>query len=187
MSKELGFRARFIFFLIPAGIVVSLAEPSAFLNDCTDRVILRMMLPRSRDSVCKVVLPLQSSEGEIAEKIVELKSNGVRGILVLIPPKNVAPESALHDALKMEGVIWLSQVARQLVDSPQGFALGKTHLIIDRDTKYVDDFRHTLESAGVKIVLCPAHAPDPGQDSAWMGGGNLTRLVREWEIVPRNA
>src|ERR1035438_3724492 len=54
---------------------------------------------------------------------------------------------------------WMSQVARQLVDSAQGFALGKTHLIIDRDTKYVDDFRHTLESAGVKILLCPPHAP----------------------------
>ena len=54
---------------------------------------------------------------------------------------------------------WMSQVARQLVDSAQGFALGKTHLIIDRDTKYVDDFRHTLESAGVKIVLCLPHAP----------------------------
>ena len=40
---------------------------------------------------------------------------------------------------------WMSQVARQLVDSAQGFALGKTHLIVDRDTKYVDDFRHTLE------------------------------------------
>src|ERR1017187_8778082 len=49
--------------------------------------------------------------------------------------------------------------ARQLVDSAQGSALGKTHLIIDRDTKYVDDFRHTLESASVKIVLCPPDAP----------------------------
>ena len=49
--------------------------------------------------------------------------------------------------------------ARQLVDSGEGFALGKTHLIIDRDTKYVDDFRQTLEAAGVKIVLCPPHVP----------------------------
>jgi putative transposase len=54
---------------------------------------------------------------------------------------------------------WMSQIACQLVDSVQGFALGKTHLIIDRDTKYVDDFRHTLESAGVKIVLCPPRVP----------------------------
>jgi transposase InsO family protein len=54
---------------------------------------------------------------------------------------------------------WRRQVARQLVDSVQGFALDKTHLIIDRDTKYVDAFRHTLESAGVKIVLCPPRVP----------------------------
>ena len=54
---------------------------------------------------------------------------------------------------------WMQQVARQLVDSVQGFALGKTHLIIDRDTKYGDGFRHTLESAGVNIVLCPPRVP----------------------------
>ena len=54
---------------------------------------------------------------------------------------------------------WMRQVARPLVDSAQGFALGKTHLILDRDTKYVAAFRHTLESAGVKIVLCPARVP----------------------------
>ena len=54
---------------------------------------------------------------------------------------------------------WMQQAARQLIDSMDGFALGKTHLIIDRDTKYVDGFRHTLESAGVKIVLCPPRVP----------------------------
>jgi putative transposase len=40
-----------------------------------------------------------------------------------------------------------------------GFALGKTHLIIDRDTKYCEGFRQVLESAGVKIVLCPPRLP----------------------------
>ena len=54
---------------------------------------------------------------------------------------------------------WMKQVARQLVDSVDGFALGKTHLIIDRDTKYCDAFRQTLQSAGVKIVLCPPRVP----------------------------
>jgi transposase InsO family protein len=39
------------------------------------------------------------------------------------------------------------------------FALGKTHLIIDRDTKYCDAFREILQSAGVKIILCPPHVP----------------------------
>jgi hypothetical protein len=50
---------------------------------------------------------------------------------------------------------WMRQAARQLVDAGDGFALGKTHLILDRDTKYSDAFRQTLSSAGVKIVLCP--------------------------------
>jgi transposase InsO family protein len=53
----------------------------------------------------------------------------------------------------------MRQAARQLVDAVDGFALGKTHLIIDRDTKYVDGFRQTLESASVKIVLCPPRVP----------------------------
>jgi putative transposase len=54
---------------------------------------------------------------------------------------------------------WMTQAARQLVDAMDGFALGKTHLIIDRDTKYCDTFRQALESAGVKIVLCPPRVP----------------------------
>jgi hypothetical protein len=45
-----------------------------------------------------------------------------------------------------------------------GFALGKTHLVIGCDTKYVEGFRHTLESAGVKIVLCPPRVPQ-GKES----------------------
>jgi transposase InsO family protein len=54
---------------------------------------------------------------------------------------------------------WMRQVARQLVDALDGFALRKTHLIIDRDTKYAGGFRELLESAGVKIVLCPPRVP----------------------------
>jgi transposase InsO family protein len=54
---------------------------------------------------------------------------------------------------------WMTQVARQLVDAVDGFALGKTHLIIDRDSKYSDAFRETLSSAGVKIVLCSPRVP----------------------------
>jgi transposase InsO family protein len=53
----------------------------------------------------------------------------------------------------------MRQVARQLVNAVDGFALGKTHLIIDRDAKCVEDFRRILESAGVKIVLCPPRVP----------------------------
>lgn len=55
--------------------------------------------------------------------------------------------------------VWMRQAARQLVDAVDGFALGKTHLIIDRDTKYCEGFQQILESAGVKIVLCPPRVP----------------------------
>ena len=54
---------------------------------------------------------------------------------------------------------WMKQVARQLTDAIDGFAQGKTHLIIDRDTKYCLGFRQILESSGVQIVLCPARVP----------------------------
>jgi putative transposase len=54
---------------------------------------------------------------------------------------------------------WMKMAARQLVDAVDGFASGKTHLIIDRDTKYCEGFRAILESAGMNIVLCPPHVP----------------------------
>jgi transposase InsO family protein len=54
---------------------------------------------------------------------------------------------------------WMRQVARQLTDAMDGFARGKTHLIIDRDTKYCSGFREILESAGIQIVLCPPRVP----------------------------
>ena len=50
---------------------------------------------------------------------------------------------------------WMKAAARQLVDVMDGFALGKTHLIIDRDTKYCEGFRPILESAGVKNRSLP--------------------------------
>lgn len=54
---------------------------------------------------------------------------------------------------------WMKAAARPLVDAVTGLALGKTHLIIDRDTKYGKGFRQILPSAGVKIVLCLPRVP----------------------------
>ena len=51
------------------------------------------------------------------------------------------------------------QIARNLTDCETGFANGKSHLIIDRDTKYTDKFKTTLDGSGVEIVLCPPQAP----------------------------
>ena len=54
---------------------------------------------------------------------------------------------------------WMQQIARNLTDYEFGFATGKSHLIIDRDTKYTDKFKTLLDDSGVEIVLCPPRAP----------------------------
>ena len=35
---------------------------------------------------------------------------------------------------------WMKQVARRLTDAFDGICLGKTHLIVDRDTKFTESF-----------------------------------------------
>jgi len=54
---------------------------------------------------------------------------------------------------------WMKQVARGLTDAFDGMCLGKTHLIIDRDTKFTESFKKLLKSFGVNPVLCPVRAP----------------------------
>jgi transposase InsO family protein len=56
--------------------------------------------------------------------------------------------------------MWMSQVARNLVDEFDGFLKGKRHLIHDRDPLYTRDFRALLSSAGVKSVRLPARSPN---------------------------
>ena len=55
---------------------------------------------------------------------------------------------------------FMKQVARNLTDVSDGFLLDSRHLIMDRDTKYTDDFRDHLDREGVKPVRCPARAPN---------------------------
>jgi hypothetical protein len=46
----------------------------------------------------------------------------------------------------------MKQVARDLTDVSDGFLLNKAFLIMDRDTKYTEDFRDCLDREGVKPV-----------------------------------
>ena len=55
---------------------------------------------------------------------------------------------------------WMMQMARNLTDPIDGFLLDKRVLIIDRDSKYCEAFRHLLESSGVKPVRLPARSPN---------------------------
>ena len=55
---------------------------------------------------------------------------------------------------------FMKQVARNLTD-PDGVILhDATHLIIDRDRKFTDEFRSLLRDGAVKCVRTPRQAPD---------------------------
>ncbi len=55
---------------------------------------------------------------------------------------------------------WMMQMARNLTDPIDGFLVDKRFLIIDRDSKYCEAFRHLLDSSGVKPVCLPARSPN---------------------------
>ena len=55
---------------------------------------------------------------------------------------------------------WMEQVARNLTDAFDGFLLGKTHLIHDRDPLFTAAFVDILASAGVEAVRLPPRSPN---------------------------
>ncbi|MCA9076310.1 MAG: integrase core domain-containing protein [Planctomycetaceae bacterium] len=54
---------------------------------------------------------------------------------------------------------WVRQMARNLTDD-EGFLAGTTHLILDRDTKFVPLRRYLDEHTAVKPVVLPPRSPD---------------------------
>ena len=54
----------------------------------------------------------------------------------------------------------MMQMAKNLTDPFDGFLLGKRYLIVDRDSKYCEAFRHLLETSGVKPVRLPERSPN---------------------------
>jgi transposase InsO family protein len=55
---------------------------------------------------------------------------------------------------------WLLQVARNVTDAEQGFLRGKKYLLMDRDAKFSEEFRMTLEQGGVQAVRLPPRSPN---------------------------
>ena len=55
--------------------------------------------------------------------------------------------------------IWMTQVARNLTDTCDGFLRGVHDLILDRDPLYTTGFRRRLRDSGVKPLLLPARSP----------------------------
>jgi hypothetical protein len=50
---------------------------------------------------------------------------------------------------------WMMQIARNLIDTDDGFLRGTRYLILDRDTKYTEAFCDTLEREGMQIIRLP--------------------------------
>jgi transposase InsO family protein len=55
---------------------------------------------------------------------------------------------------------FMTQVVRNLSDVSEGFLSNSRYLIMDRDTKYTEDFRGHLDRVGVKSIRCPVRAPN---------------------------
>ncbi len=56
--------------------------------------------------------------------------------------------------------IWVKQVFCNMTDAFDGFLLGKTYILMDRDPVFTKDARDLLRSAGVKPVRLPAKSPN---------------------------
>ena len=56
--------------------------------------------------------------------------------------------------------VWMLQIARNMTDEEVGMLHGNRKLIIDRDTKYCQDFRQLVEQAGTTIIRLPPRSPN---------------------------
>jgi putative transposase len=55
---------------------------------------------------------------------------------------------------------WMLQAARNLLDMESGILQGKSHLIVDRDTKYSTAFRTFLAREGTEVIRLPPRSPN---------------------------
>jgi putative transposase len=55
---------------------------------------------------------------------------------------------------------WMYQIARNLSDSEDGFLHRKKYLLMDRDAKFCEAFRVTMEQVGAESVRLPPRSPD---------------------------
>ena len=90
---------------------------------------------------------------------------------------------------------WMTQVARNLTATGDGFLHGMQHIILDRDPLYTMAFRRLLRDSGVAPVVLPAWSPNlnafaerfiESAKSEWLdrmvllGEGHLRAAIREF-------
>jgi len=55
---------------------------------------------------------------------------------------------------------WMLQVCRGLLDVESGALAAKRYLIIDRDTKYTQQFRRLIDEGGTEVIRLPPMSPN---------------------------
>ena len=55
---------------------------------------------------------------------------------------------------------WMLQMGRNLTDSESGVLASKRYLIVDRDTKYTEQFRKLIENSGTEVIRLPPMSPN---------------------------
>ena len=55
---------------------------------------------------------------------------------------------------------WMMQIARNMTDEGNGMLRGQPKLIIDRDTKYCEDFRNLVQGFGTTIIRLLPRSPN---------------------------
>src|SRR5690242_13243379 len=55
---------------------------------------------------------------------------------------------------------WMMQVARSLTDELSGFLMDKSHLIVDRDSKYTTQFRRLVAESRTAVIRLPPRSPN---------------------------
>jgi transposase InsO family protein len=56
--------------------------------------------------------------------------------------------------------LWMTPIARNLTDAENGFLRGTQYLILDRDTKYSEEFRSALVREGIHLIRLPPRSPN---------------------------
>jgi transposase InsO family protein len=55
---------------------------------------------------------------------------------------------------------WMLQIGRNITDAQSGALHAKRYLIIDRDTKYSQQFRRLIQDSGTEVIRLPPMSPN---------------------------
>jgi putative transposase len=77
-------------------------------------------------------------------------------VVMDLKTRHVEVAGIVHEAYER----WMIQILRNLIGAVDGFLIGKTHVIMDRDPVFTARIRGMLRHAGAKPVRLPRRSPD---------------------------